>query len=169
MASFHLGAGEHVVWTGHTHVKALAWPAFAFLVLAVGVGAGLAYIPERFSPWGPGALCAVAVLLFVILCLAPFLRWFTTVYTVTNRRIITRQGILTKIGHDLPLVRVNNVETNRGLTDRLLGCGTIQLTTAAEDPVTLPDVPHVEKVHVMIADLLFAHIDGDVGEAREDH
>ncbi|MDR1449708.1 MAG: PH domain-containing protein, partial [Propionibacteriaceae bacterium] len=102
MASFHLGSGEHVVWTGHTHIKALAWPAFAFLVLAVAAGAGLAYIPERFSPWGPSVLGIVVVLLFTLLCFLPFLRWRTTVYTVTNRRVITRRGILTKVGHDLP-------------------------------------------------------------------
>jgi membrane protein YdbS with pleckstrin-like domain len=168
MASFHLGSGEHVVWTGHTHVKALAWPAFAFLVLAIATGAGLAFIPDRFSPWGHAVLGLVVLILFVLLCAVPFLRWVTTTYTVTNRRILTRRGILTKVGHDLPLVRVNNVETNRSLSDRVLGCGTIQLTTAAEAPVTLPDVPRVERVHVIIADLLFAHMESDEAERSED-
>jgi uncharacterized membrane protein YdbT with pleckstrin-like domain len=169
MGSYQLGTGEHVVWAGHTHVKALFWAALVFIVLAVAAGAGLALVPDRYGPWAHWAIGGVAFVLFVVACLLPFLRWFTTTYTVTNRRILTRRGILTKIGHDLPLVRINNVETNRSLTDRILGCGTIQLTTAAEVPVTLPDVPHVERVHVLIADLLFSHMDEDDNEVREDN
>ena len=39
--------------------------------------------------------------------------------------------------------------------DRMFGCGTLTLLTAAEDPLTLRDVPSVEKVHTVIADLIF--------------
>jgi len=85
----------------------------------------------------------------------PFLRWLTTTYTVTDRRIITRRGIITKTGHDLPLTRINNVAYERGLIDRILGCGTLVLTTAAEEPVTLNDIPDVERVHVVMTEILF--------------
>ncbi|MDR1077929.1 MAG: PH domain-containing protein [Propionibacteriaceae bacterium] len=169
MPADNLGSGERVIWTGHTHVKALFGPALIFLLVAVGLGAGLAFIPDRYDPWASWALGLVALVLFLIGCLIPFLRWFTTTYTVTNRRITTQRGILNKNGHDLPLVRINNVETDRSLTDRLLGCGTIKLTTAAEAPVTLPDVPQVQRVHVLISDLLFTSVERDVDEAREDH
>ncbi|MDR1386533.1 MAG: PH domain-containing protein [Propionibacteriaceae bacterium] len=165
----NLGSGERVIWTGHTHVKALFGPALVFLAVAVAVGAGLAWIPARFEPAAEWVIGLVAAILFVIGCLIPFLRWFTTTYTVTNRRIMTQRGILNKIGHDLPLVRINNVETDRSLLDRLLGCGTIKLTTAADAPVTLPDVPQVQSVHVMISDLLFTSVERDADEALEDH
>ena len=39
--------------------------------------------------------------------------------------------------------------------DRIFGCGTLILLTAAEDPLTLHDVPSVEKVHTVIANLIF--------------
>ena len=55
----------------------------------------------------------------------------------------------------LPLRRINNVNYERSLTDRMLGCGTLILETAAGQPLLLPDVPDVERVHVTITELLF--------------
>ena len=98
---------------------------------------------------------------FIVLTLVPFLRWLTSTYTLTDRRVITRHGIVTTTGHDLPLSRINNVTYERSLLDRLLGCGTLQFTTAAEAPVTLPDVPDVERVHVVMTELLFGDAEGD--------
>ncbi len=37
----------------------------------------------------------------------------------------------------------------------MLGCGTLILETAAGQPLLLPDVPDVERVHVTITELLF--------------
>ena len=98
------------------------------------------------------ALAAAALAAWVV---APYLRWLTTTYTLTDRRIITRRGILHKSGHDLPLSRINNVAYERSLLDRMLGCGTLILTTAAEAPVALHDIPDVEGVHVLMTELLF--------------
>jgi uncharacterized membrane protein YdbT with pleckstrin-like domain len=86
----------------------------------------------------------------------PYLRWWTTTYTVTNRRLITRSGILNKTGTDLPLHRINEVTSERSLLDRMLGCGTLNIATAAEDGmVVLSDVPDAERVHTEISELLF--------------
>ena len=86
----------------------------------------------------------------------PFLRWRTTTYTITNRRLITRSGILTKIGKDLPLNRINEVSSDRSLLDRMFGCGTLHVQTAADaGAIVLDDVPDVEHVHAELTELLF--------------
>ena len=96
----------------------------------------------------------------VWLVVRPFLRWLTTTYTVTNRRLITRTGILTRRGHDIPLPRISDVAYEHGLVDRMLGCGTLVVSDASEHgPVRLPDIPHVEQVQLAISDLLFGHTD----------
>jgi len=93
--------------------------------------------------------------------LIPFLRWLTSTYTVTNRRLITRHGILTRTGRDIPLFRINDVAYEKGLIDRLLGCGTLIISDATEKAgVVLPDIPNVEQVQLQISDLLFAKNDG---------
>jgi uncharacterized membrane protein YdbT with pleckstrin-like domain len=98
----------------------------------------------------------------------PFLRWLTTSYTVTDRRLITRTGILSRQGHDIPLARINDVAYEHGVFDRMLGCGTLVISDASQQGrVTLPDIPHVEQVHLKISDLLYNHTDGaDPREAR---
>ncbi|MFL6026184.1 MAG: PH domain-containing protein, partial [Friedmanniella sp.] len=127
-----------------------------FVLVAAGVGAGAAMIPDEARPVGRGAIAVVGLLLAVWWCLLPFLRWRTTTYTLTNRRLITRSGILNKVSMDLPLARVNDVASERSLLDRLFGCGTLRVQTASDaGTVTLLDVPEVEQVHQTMAELLF--------------
>lgn len=138
-----------------THVKALIWPAVVLLLVGVGTGLAVAWVPASQMFWAGWVITAIAAIVVVMGVLVPFLRWWTATYTFTNRRIITRHGLITKRGHDLPLSRIANVAYEQSLTDRMLGCGTLQLTTSAEEPVTLHDIPDVERVHVVMTELLF--------------
>jgi hypothetical protein len=53
------------------------------------------------------------------------------------------------------------VAYEKGLLDRILGCGTLIISDATENAgVVLPDVPNVERVHLQISDLLFDNDDG---------
>lgn len=151
-----LGQGEIVVATLRTHAKALIVPAVTLIAIAAVVGAGIAVAPADWQPWAGYALAALAVVAVTAWVVVPLLRWGTSTYTITDRRIITRRGILTRTGHDLPLRRITNVNYERSLTDRILGCGTLVFETAAGRPLRLPDVPDVERVHVAITELLFA-------------
>lgn len=155
LPSKYLGADEVEVLHLRTHGKALVGPALVLLITAVLTGVALAAAPPDWQPWAGWVLLGVALLVFAGWVLLPYLRWLTTTYTLTNRRIITRRGIINKTGHDLPLSRINNVAYERSLLDRMLGCGTLQLTTAAEAPVELHDIPDVERVHVVMTELLF--------------
>jgi uncharacterized membrane protein YdbT with pleckstrin-like domain len=151
-----LGDDEYVVIHTRTHAKALLLPVVALLAIGAAVGVGLALMPPSYYPVGPSVIAGVGLLLFCWMVLVPWLRWFTTTYTVTNRRLITRRGILNQTGTDLPLNRIHEVSTERSLLDRMLGCGTLNVATAAEDgTVVLRDVPDAEHVHTEISQLLF--------------
>ncbi len=138
-----------------THGKALLVPGLVFVLLAVLMGTVLALLPTSWGWIGDAVVVGLVVIAMIVFCLVPFLRWLTSTYTLTDRRIITRKGVLNKTGHDLPLRRINNVSYERSLLDRMLGCGSLVLTTAAETPVVLRDVPDVERVHVLMTELLF--------------
>ena len=82
----------------------------------------------------------------------PFLDWLVTPYTFTNRRLITRTGILTRRGHDIPLNRISDISYEKGLIDRLFGCGTLVISDASEQGrVRLHDIPHVEQAQLTSA------------------
>jgi enoyl-CoA hydratase/carnithine racemase/membrane protein YdbS with pleckstrin-like domain len=124
-------------------------PVLAFVIIAAAVGVGAALIPREARPIGQLAIALLGVVLLIWLVLIPFLRWRTTTYTITNRRLITRSGILNKVGKDLPLNRINEVSYERSLIDRMLGCGSLIVQTAAEDgTIVLHDVPDVEHVNL---------------------
>ena len=151
-----LGDDEYVVIHTRTHAKALLLPVFAFLVIGAAAGVGVALVPGTWQPVGPLVVAGIGLVLFLWMVLAPWLRWWTTTYTITNRRLITRRGVFNKVGHDLPLNRVHEVSSDQSLLDRMLGCGTIHVATAAEDgTVVLRDVPDAEHVHTEISQLLF--------------
>lgn len=167
-----LGKNEHVILHMRTHIKELI-PKFAFNVLII-VAAVLAYVylPESWRPTSGWVILAVAITLLLIFLVWPWMNWLTSTYTVTNRRLITRTGVLTKTGHDIPLTRISNVSYEHSLLDRMFGCGTLVLQTSAAEPLYLHDIPKVEKVHVMLTDLLFhsdlAQQDAYQGDSRGD-
>lgn len=161
-----LGEDEYVVVSTRTHWKALIFPVFLLLVVAAGGGFLAAIVPSG-SLQTPGriAILAVGVVILATFALKPFLNWYFSTYTVTNRRLITRHGILTRTGRDIPLMRINDVSYEHGLIDRVLGCGTLHIESAGErGQVVLPDVPHVEHVHLQMSDLLFGGPEGKPGD-----
>ena len=162
-----LGADERVVIHTRTHAKVLILPAVALVLLSLATGFGAAVMPETARPVSQLVVALVGLVLAIWLVVLPFLRWWTTTYTVTNRRLIMRSGILTRVGKDMPLMRINDVSYQRSLLDRMLGCGTLYIQTAAEGgTIKLDDVPNVERLHVEMTELLFGTTP-DTSRARE--
>jgi len=152
--------GEYVVLSVRGHGKALIWPVVVVVVVVGGVITALMLKPNNTVVASGAAV--VGVPLLIALSLIPFLRWMTSTYTVTNRRLITRRGILSRSGRDIPLFRINDVAYEKGLLDRLLGCGTLIISDATEKAgVVLTDIPHVEQVQLQISELLFTNDDGN--------
>jgi uncharacterized membrane protein YdbT with pleckstrin-like domain len=151
-----LGEDEYVVAYTRTHWKALVLPVIALLSTCALAGFLLAGVSSRRGyealKWLVVAGAALAILWFAV---RPFLRWLTASYTLTNRRLISRSGIFTRSGRDIPLQRVTDVRYERGLLDRMLGCGTLVISDASEGGRSvLPDVPRVAALHSAITDLL---------------
>lgn len=155
--SKHLTDGEHVVLSTRTHAKALLLPVLV-LVLLLAVGVVLGGIFDDRAGGIPRLVAWVAVAVGVLVwCVWPLLNWLAATYTVTNRRLITRAGVLTRRGHDIPLSRISDVASERGVLDRMLGCGTLIVSDASTDgSVLLHDIPRVEDVQRQINELLHA-------------
>ena len=151
-----LNEGEHIVLSTRTHVKALILPAVVLIVIA-GIAGYLSSLPSgdqagtwRWVIW----VVTIGILLWFVV--KPFLDWLLTTYTFTNRRLITRAGILTRRGHDIPMNRISDISYEKGLVDRIFGCGTLIVSDASEQGlVPLKDIPHVEEAQLRISDELF--------------
>ena len=157
-----LSQDEVVVRHMHTHIKTLL-PAIIVEVLLVGAAAvGSFYVPEDSRYWALPTIWIAVLLLSIPLILVPWIKWITTTYTVTTKRVITRKGIIKRTGHDLPLTRISDIQIEKDFDDRIFGCGSLALQTSADDPLLLRDVPKVETVQVEISNLLFHDIQGAI-------
>jgi membrane protein YdbS with pleckstrin-like domain len=158
-----LNEGEHVIWSTRTHVKALVLPALV-LVVTAGIGGYLSSLPDDNRTVWLTVIWVVAGLVIAVYSVWPFLKWWTSTYTVTNRRLTTHHGVITRTGHDIPLSRISDVSYEKGLVDRMLGCGTLVVSDASEQGrVPLRDVPQVEKRQLALSDLLFQGSQHDDG------
>lgn len=148
----HLNAGEQVVFTTRTHPKKVLLPALiAVVVLAVA-----GFLSVHTTGYLLLAVWIVAAALIVWLTVVPVAGWLADTYTVTDRRVLTRTGVITRRGHDIPLNRISDVSSEHDLLDRILGCGTLVISDAStQGRVALPDVPRVEQRERQLSDLLF--------------
>lgn len=152
-----LNDDESVVVSTRTHGKALVGPLLVLIVLAALAGflSTFTSVAGRAQPLLVAVIWGITALFVFRWVVRPFLVWLTTTYTVTNHRLISRSGVLSRRGHDIPLSRISDVAYERGLMDRVLGCGTLIVSVASDQHVELNDIPQVEQVHMKIHDLLF--------------
>ena len=89
------------------------------------------------------------VLLFLVFIglvrlLVRYLRWISTVYAVTSRRVIVQKGILGRDFDEIPVLQVRGVDVRQSAGQRLLGYGTVRVSSEAgsrlgnEDWVGIP-------------------------------
>lgn len=165
-----LGEDEQVIVHKHPHWKMLFFPVLWFLVLVAG-GSYLAALaaPVQWHLIAWIALVVVAAVLVVWLTLAPVVRWKTTHFVVTTHRLMVREGVFTRSGIDIPMSRINSVRFRHGISDRMLGCGTLIVESASDEPLEFDDIPGVEKVH----SLLYREVNDDPHDdfrvTREEH
>jgi uncharacterized membrane protein YdbT with pleckstrin-like domain len=146
-----LADGEQPVLLLHPHWKTLIRPVLvAVLVVAIALVAEV--IPSGSGQAVTRAAIGVVAVVFVMAWLiVPVLRWRTTTYELTTKRLRTRFGILTRKGRDIPLTRINDVSFEKGLLDRLLGAGRLVVESAGEHgQIVLRDIPHVADVQATL-------------------
>ena len=92
-------------------------------------------------------IAVVFVLVVIVWSIGPFLRWLTTQYVFTDRRIIVRKGLITKQGKDMPLSKTNNISFNQGLLGRMFNFGNLDIDSGNVDgSLLINDVPNVEEI-----------------------
>jgi uncharacterized membrane protein YdbT with pleckstrin-like domain len=143
-----LGDDETLVLSLRPHVKVLFVPVLVLLVVAPVASVLIGVIPGGFAQvWLRAAVAVVAVLILLRWTVWPFVVWWNTVYAVTTRRLVIREGVFAREGHDMPLTRLNDVSFSHGFWERLLGCGTLVIESAGEHgQIELDDIPRIEQV-----------------------
>jgi uncharacterized membrane protein YdbT with pleckstrin-like domain len=151
-----LSEGERFVLRLHPHWKTLLRPFFLLALIVAAAIALLVILPTGHNlAYARIAVGAVALIAAIIWVGIPLLRWKTTSYELTTRRLRLRAGILTRTGRDFPLVRISDVSFSHGLIDRLVGAGRLVVESAGEHgQLVLSEIPQVEHVQATLFQLV---------------
>jgi uncharacterized membrane protein YdbT with pleckstrin-like domain len=164
-----LNDDEEVVEHLHPHWLTLVPAVLAFLVICALAGVGIAFLPDGSDSEGARqglllAILAVAVVLLAWLTLAPVIRWRSTHYVITTRRVLIRRGVFSHVGRDITLGRISDVAYEQTLWDRLFRSGTLHIESAGENgQETLVNIPRANDVQQTLNRL----IEADTG--RREH
>lgn len=118
--------GEEVLVKGIVH-WAIYWRAWAVLILALLVGVFLA--------WPLGLLLAVAGLIMLTLA---FLTKKFLMLVLTNKRVLTRYGIMMLEVTNIRLQRVESIELERMLPGQLLDYANVVITGTGQRIIRVP-------------------------------
>ena len=139
-----LAPGESVVYELKPHWRGLIVPIFGFLVEVFVLTALFLWSDVSWFRWLLGLIFIIVVVWGSVI---PFLRWVATQYVFTDRRIIVRQGLLSKQGRDMPLSKTNNVTFRQSILGRVLNYGDLDIDSAnADGSLIIKDVPNVEEI-----------------------
>lgn len=146
-----LAPGETIAFELKPHWRALFLPMLVLIAeVFIATWAFFAFDSTVFR------LIVVAVGVFIVTwqVTIPFLRWLSTQYVFTSRRIIVRRGVLTKQGRDMPLSKVNNVSFQVSVMGRILNYGSLEIESASDDgDLIIDDVPNVEYIQRQVYEL----------------
>jgi uncharacterized membrane protein YdbT with pleckstrin-like domain len=151
-----LSRGERVVLHKHPHWKILVLPIIA-LVLIIGLasfGSSYAYRHTgNYRIWWIVA-AAVAIILLVFLCVVPFIKWRSEHFVISTRHVFFRTGFFKRREHQIPLDRIQNLETAVSFWGRIFGYGTLTIESAADQPLSFLNVASLPKVQSELNQLI---------------
>jgi len=133
-----LAADEKVAYTTRLHPVVFG----GALELAVVVG-GIVTLLIRHNDLPPSTvrqLCIGGLSLILLGALPTFVRWRTSEFVVTNRRVMLKMGLISVHTVELLLPKIEAIGVDQGFAGRLLGYGTLRITGTGGTVETFPQV-----------------------------
>jgi len=126
--------GEQLIWKGKPTWRAtmsyyLLWGLLALVPLVVIVVVRL----TTNATWPIWLGVVITIVLLGIVLIVGWIRRFFTQYTVTTKRMLIREGILSKREQTAHVDRIQNITINQSPFDRIFKVGVVTFDTAGED------------------------------------
>lgn len=135
-----LTADETLITMFRPHWKLLAVPIGWFVLISIGLGLAFSY--TSFGTWALIPYLALGVWLVV----SPLLTWWTSLYVLTTERLMTRRGLISKNGIEIPLENITNVNFAQTVFERVIGAGDLLVESAGTSGQSkFKDIPHPDQ------------------------
>lgn len=142
--------GETVIRRMRPHWIVLVAPVF-FLLLSTTVFVwalqATVVVAEPYREWLCWATSAVYAILVLRKSVRGIVRWATTKYLFTSKRVVTVTGLISISGESIALNKIQSVQFHKTLLERFLGSGSLLIESAAENDIVVSNVTNAEKIH----------------------
>jgi len=126
--ALNLSPGERVIFQGHPSWRAIIGFYLKGVAIAVVVG-----VIARLFDVSSGTVFLLVLAIIGLTVLIGFVKRVATTYTITDRRLNIKRGIVSREVQETRLERVQNVNFNQGVYQRIVQIGDVDFDTAAGD------------------------------------
>jgi uncharacterized membrane protein YdbT with pleckstrin-like domain len=123
-----LQSGERVIYQGHPSWRAI----LGFYLKGILVGAAAGVLAALIND-GVGLGIITFAVVVAVTILAGFVKRVATVYTITDRRLNIKRGIISREVQETRLERVQNVTFQQSVYQRAMQIGDVDFDTASND------------------------------------
>ena len=128
MAGLNLSPGEHVIFEGHPSWRAILGFYLKGILLAAIVG-----VVARLFDVSDATVFLIVLVILGLTILVGFVKRVATTYTITDRRLNIKRGIISREIQETRLERVQNVNYRQSVYQRIMQIGDVDFDTAATD------------------------------------
>jgi uncharacterized membrane protein YdbT with pleckstrin-like domain len=141
-----LSSGEEILTEFRPHWSRLLKQGLLTILVVVLI----ALVATRSFDAKAWVISALVVLWFIVV-IAEFVRWWTDKHVITNERLIHRSGLISKKGTEIPLEVINDVTFQQSAFERIVGSGDLLIESAGtHGQSSYSDIPHPEHVQKQI-------------------
>lgn len=124
----NLSSGEQVIFEGHPSWRAI----LGFYLKGIAIAAVVGVVAKLLDA-GSGLVFLIVLAIIALTVLVGFVKRVATTYTITNRRLNIKRGIISREIQETRLERVQNVNYRQSVYQRLMQIGDVDFDTAATD------------------------------------
>jgi uncharacterized membrane protein YdbT with pleckstrin-like domain len=124
----NLSPGERVIFQGHPSWRAI----LGFYLKGIAIAALAGLLAKLFGA-GDGTVFLIVLAVVGLTVLAGFVKRVATTYTITDRRLNIKRGIVSREVQETRLERVQNVNFSQSVYQRIVQIGDVDFDTAAGD------------------------------------
>lgn len=124
----NLSPGERVIFQGHPSWRAI----LGFYLKGIAIAALVGTVAALFDAGG-GTVFLIVLVLVGLTVLTGFVKRVATTYTITDRRLNIKRGIVSREVQETRLERVQNVNYKQSVYQRIVQIGDVDFDTAAGD------------------------------------
>jgi uncharacterized membrane protein YdbT with pleckstrin-like domain len=123
-----MNPGEQLIFEGHPSWRAI----LGFYLKGIVIAAVIGVVAKLFDA-GNGTVFLIVLIVIGLTVLIGFVKRVATTYTITDRRLNIKRGIISREVQETRLERVQNVNFQQSVYQRVMQIGDVDFDTAATD------------------------------------